>query len=80
MDKKGNASAHLRRRRDGSTAEHSLEEHLQGTALRAAAFAECFGSADWAYCAGLWHDLGKYNPAWQEYLRSACETQEEEDE
>ena len=35
-------------------------------------FAQAFGSAgaaaDWAYLAGLWHDLGKYRPGFQRYL------------
>lgn len=25
---------------------------------------------DWGYLAGLWHDLGKFPPEWQEYLRA----------
>lgn len=25
---------------------------------------------DWGYLAGLWHDLGKFAPEWQEYLKS----------
>ncbi|MBI5027019.1 MAG: hypothetical protein HZC12_09910 [Nitrospirae bacterium] len=38
---------------------HSLEEHLKGTAELSAKFADEFGSGDWAYLAGLWHNLGK---------------------
>lgn len=53
----------------GTWLEHPLSEHLQGTARRAAAFAEAFGSGDWARVAGLWHDLGKFNPEWQDYLK-----------
>ena len=34
------------------------EEHLKETAEKAAQFAAEFGSGDWAYLAGLWHDLG----------------------
>lgn len=28
-----------------------------------------FGGSAWAYLAGLWHDLGKYRPAFQAYIR-----------
>ncbi|MBA2271508.1 MAG: CRISPR-associated helicase Cas3' [Chthoniobacterales bacterium] len=28
---------------------------------------------DWGYLAGLWHDLGKFAPAWQVYLRSKAD-------
>jgi len=37
-----------------------LEEHLRVTAELAKKFANEFGSGDWAYLAGLWHDLGKW--------------------
>ena len=30
----------------------------------------------WAYLAGLWHDLGKFAPKWQEYLRSKADPHE----
>ncbi len=52
--------------------------HLNKVAWWAAEFAEqmfCKGSPeanaarDWGYLAGLWHDLGKFAPAWQTYLR-----------
>jgi len=44
---------------------HGLEEHLEATATLARAFAEAFHSGDWAYLAGLWHDLGKFQRAFQ---------------
>lgn len=47
---------------------HRLEDHLKGTAEKAARFADPWGAADLAYLAGLWHDLGKYAPDWQEFL------------
>ncbi|MBL0311768.1 MAG: CRISPR-associated helicase Cas3' [Holophagaceae bacterium] len=61
--------AHVRQLTDGTWQEHPLAGHLLGTAKRAAAFAEPFKNADWAYQSGLWHDLGKFNPAWQTYLK-----------
>jgi len=47
---------------------HSLHDHLTGTAERAAAMAREFGSAEWGYLAGLWHDLGKYQVEFQAKL------------
>ena len=54
----------------GTWRKQTLEGHLRGTAQLAAEFAQPFGSADWAFLAGLWHDLGKAQPAWQRYIRS----------
>lgn len=48
-----------------------LDEHLRGVADRAAENAAAFGAREWGYVAGLWHDLGKYSQAFQEYLRAA---------
>lgn len=45
-----------------------LEEHLQNVAKLAADFARPFGGDQWAYLAGLWHDLGKYSDAFQAKL------------
>lgn len=36
-----------------------LEKHLQNVARLAAEFARPFGGEEWAFLAGLWHDLGK---------------------
>ena len=53
---------------------HVLDEHLRSVAETASRFAAAFGAADWGYAAGLWHDLGKYAPAFQNYLlRNVCE-------
>jgi CRISPR-associated endonuclease/helicase Cas3 len=51
-----------------STKWQALEEHLLGVAKLAARFAEVFQSQSWGYCAGLWHDLGKYQAEFQERL------------
>lgn len=45
-----------------------LEEHLQEVASTASLFAKTFNAGHISYLAGLWHDLGKYNPAWQRGL------------
>ncbi len=51
---------------------HDLVEHLMSVAEQAREFAAPFGGGDLAYWAGVWHDLGKFNPAFQAYLL-ACE-------
>lgn len=39
-----------------------------GVEAGAANFAGAFGCADWGRLAGLWHDLGKYSRAYQDYI------------
>ena len=54
---------------------HLLSDHLTAVAQ----LAQAFGSeavpngmnSQWAYLAGLWHDLGKYRPGFQRYLRAS---------
>jgi CRISPR-associated endonuclease/helicase Cas3 len=57
--------------REGSEEWHDLEEHLLEVAKLAEVFAEKFGASTLAHISGRWHDLGKFNPAFQEYLRAA---------
>jgi len=64
-------AAHLRKDDSGRWLEHELNDHLSSVATIAADFAREFGNADWAMTAGLLHDLGKFNPRWQEYLRKS---------
>jgi CRISPR-associated endonuclease/helicase Cas3 len=45
--------------------------HLSATAKLASQHAAKFGAGEIAYVAGLLHDLGKYNPAFQQYLIDA---------
>ena len=52
----------------GGVAAHSLATHLAAVAASAANNAQEFG-AEWAYLAGLWHDLGKYRAGFQAYIR-----------
>lgn len=63
------ALAHVKRSDKGEWKKHSLQEHLHATTTRAGDFAAAFGNRDWAELLGLWHDLGKFHPAWQKYLR-----------
>lgn len=57
--------------RDGQPEEswQTLVDHLTAVAELAAQFASRFDSADWAYLAGLWHDFGKAQDAFQRRLR-----------
>lgn len=48
---------------------HSLSEHLSDVATGAGTLAAKFGARELGYYAGLWHDLGKYHPAFQHYLQ-----------
>jgi CRISPR-associated endonuclease/helicase Cas3 len=57
--------------RNSAGGRHDLVAHLRGVATLAAGFAESFGAAEAAYFLGLWHDLGKFDPAWQRYLHDA---------
>ena len=51
---------------------HDLIDHLRAVAESASAFAGLFDASALAYYAGLWHDLGKFHPDFQAYLRR-CE-------
>jgi len=48
-----------------------LADHVAAVANLAGAFAGRFGASSFGRAAGQWHDLGKYHPAWQEYLLAA---------
>ena len=63
-------STHCARTLEGHprSAWQKLPEHLNHVADRASASADAFGSRDWGYCAGLWHDLGKYSSEFQAKL------------
>lgn len=49
---------------------HDLVAHLTAVAAMARKFAEPFDGGELAYWVGLWHDLGKCNPKWQDYLEA----------
>jgi len=64
--------AHVKRDRDGNWGPpHALEQHLRAVGELAAEFASSFSGDHWARLAGLWHDLGKYRPRFQHYIRQA---------
>jgi CRISPR-associated endonuclease/helicase Cas3 len=48
--------------------DHALAEHLFAVAAGAARSAPAGGEI-WAHLAGLWHDLGKFRPGFQRYIR-----------
>ncbi len=73
--------AHVHQKPNGDWDEpHMLEDHIRGVAALAECFSSTFGNGDWGRVAGLWHDLGKYKPAFQDYIRttSGYETDESE--
>ena len=55
--------------------EQPVRDHLQGTARLAAGFAEKFGNADWGYCCGLLHDVGKYSERFQKKIQENIDLQ-----
>jgi len=55
---------------NGQGVKHDLVSHLKSVAELAAEFTGKFGAADFGYWAGLWHDLGKFNPEFQSYIAS----------
>lgn len=71
--KESRASAHIRSSEVGEPITHPLTEHLEKTSQLAQEFAAHFGAGVWAGLAGLWHDLGKYQPAFQSYLLAAAD-------
>jgi len=62
--------AHTPNERDGVW--HSLTHHIDAVAQRAQESASKFDAADFGYWAGVWHDIGKFHPEFQQYLRDAA--------
>ena len=60
--------AHVRK--DGNSPSfHEAIEHALGVGYMAHEFAKPFGAAETAWLCGLWHDLGKFRPGFQSYIR-----------
>ena len=53
---------------NGSMRWHLLDVHLLRVASKARNFAQVFNASEIAYLLGLWHDIGKVNPEFQNYL------------
>jgi len=70
MSENGKPAAHTPRK--DSDVWHGLKDHLDCVAAKARHNAAKFGAGELGYYAGLWHDLGKYNPEFQKYLE-LCE-------
>jgi CRISPR-associated endonuclease/helicase Cas3 len=58
----------------------TLEDHLIGTAELTAKFASEFNNEDWGRIIGLLHDVGKYNPEFQSYIKACNDWDEAESE
>ncbi|WP_291995417.1 CRISPR-associated helicase Cas3' [Candidatus Accumulibacter sp. ACC003] len=65
------AAAHVRQLAGGEFVIHPLDAHLWSVARIAGRFAEAIDAGPWAELAGVWHDLGKYQPGFQRYIASA---------
>lgn len=52
---------------------HSMDDHQRCVASIASTSASVFDSNEWAWLAGLWHDLGKYRSGFQRYIRQAVD-------
>ena len=65
------ALAHVRQDASGRWIEHPLTDHLLGVAELTGQFSRSFHNQDWGYLAGLLHDLGKFSPEFQRYIKTA---------
>ena len=76
--------AHIRSKNDNSVEKQPLsgpDGHLEGVAALAESFAKAFNAGEFAKCAGLLHDLGKFKTDFQNYIRqsSGYDTEESND-
>lgn len=62
--------AHIRHDIQGNWYVHALQDHLTKVAQLAVRFAGSRGAL-FAHYAGLWHDLGKFQQVFQEYIKQA---------
>jgi CRISPR-associated endonuclease/helicase Cas3 len=62
--------AHAKQDSSGTWLEaHLLDDHLRSVAKIAGELASKFGSQGWGRMSGQWHDLGKYQDTFQDYIR-----------
>lgn len=61
---------------EGSAEWHMLDKHIREVARMARDFAAAWGADELGYWLGMWHDLGKCNPAFQEYLKECIRNPE----
>ncbi len=64
----------------GPEAWQPLADHLYSVGDLARSFASVWGAGDVAYLSGLWHDLGKFAPDWQEFLVAAGQARSDSSE
>lgn len=63
--------AHVKPGKDGRPVHHELPAHLSAVGELGASLGAIFNASDWLRLAGLWHDLGKYQEAFQRHIRKA---------
>lgn len=68
MKEKQTGQKRLAHRTEDGQRTQTIQEHLHGTAERAASFAKPFGGESQARLAGLLHDIGKYSDGFQRRL------------
>lgn len=64
--------------RPGTGEWDDLAKHLEDVGRLAGCFAEAFGARELGFLAGLWHDLGKLNPEFQDYLWACYRAEQQE--
>lgn len=69
--------AHFKKGKNNVWNGQLLSNHLNSVAEKAAEFANSFSASDWAWFAGRFHDLGKADPAWQNYLQKSIKKQDD---
>ncbi len=75
--KKRKYIAHTAFNSDGTRKpDHELPDHLMDVSKLAEEFSEQFGS-EWGRLAGCWHDLGKYQAAFQKYIETSTQSNAE---
>lgn len=70
MSSKPEFAAHTPSYKHSDNDWHGLKIHLTKVANRCRDYAEKLRAGDLGKYAGLWHDLGKYNPVFQRYLEN----------